>query len=135
MSDSLPSSIGKFEIQRLLGHGAMGEVYLAVDGAIGRPVALKIIRPALAGLDAGGELKARFQREARAAGVLSHPHIVTVFEFGEEGGLLYLAMEYVEGEDLAALLAAGALRPAEILEAAAQVCEGLEQAHRHGYWC
>ena len=124
--------IGKFEIQSVLGHGAMGEVYLAKDSVIGRQVALKVIRPALAGLDPGGELHARFQREAKAAGILNHPRIVTVYEFGEEEGLLYLAMEFVRGEDLSALLGERILAPRDILEIIAQVCEGLQQAHKHG---
>ena len=132
MSDQLPDRIGKFEVLRLLGRGAMGEVYLAKDTILGRQLALKVIRPALAGLDPGGELQARFQREARSAGLLSHPHIVTVYEFGEENGLLFLAMEYVEGEDFGALLSEGALSPAEILEVIAQICEGLQQAHKNG---
>ncbi len=127
----MPDRIGKFEILRLLGHGAMGEVYLAKDSVIGREVALKVIRPALAGLDPDGELHARFQREARSAGVLNHPNIVTVFEFGEAEGLFFLAMEYVPGEDLGALLLAKTLSPAEVLEAIAQVCDGLHQAHKH----
>lgn len=132
MPDRTPDRIGKFELLRILGRGAMGEVYLARDTVIGRQVALKVIRPALAGLDPGGELQARFQREARSAGVLSHPHIVTVYEFGEDEGLFFLAMEHVEGEDFGALLAEQALSPAEILEVVAQICEGLQQAHKHG---
>ncbi|HZU52395.1 MAG TPA: serine/threonine-protein kinase [Holophagaceae bacterium] len=132
MPDRPHDRIGKFEILRILGRGAMGEVYLAKDTVIGREVALKVIRPALAGLDPGGEIQARFQREARSAGILSHPHIVTVYEFGEDEGLFFLAMEYVEGEDFNALLAEKALSPGEILEVAAQVCEGLQQAHKHG---
>jgi serine/threonine-protein kinase len=132
MPDRPHDRIGKFEILRILGRGAMGEVYLAKDTVIGREVALKVIRPALAGLDPGGEIQARFQREARSAGILSHPHIVTVYEFGEDEGLFFLAMEFVEGEDFNALLAEKALSPGEILEVAAQVCEGLQQAHKHG---
>ena len=128
----MPDRIGKFEILRLLGRGAMGEVYLAQDTVIGRQVALKVIRPALAGLDPGGELQTRFQREAKAAGILSHPHIVTVYDFGESEGLLFLAMEFVDGEDFSALLAERSLTPAEILEVVAQVCEGLNLAHKHG---
>ncbi|MBS1767883.1 MAG: serine/threonine protein kinase [Acidobacteria bacterium] len=128
----MPDRIGKFEILRTLGHGAMGEVYLAKDTVIGRQVALKVIRPALAGLDPGGELQGRFQREAKAAGVLNHRHIVTVYEFGEDDGLLFLAMEYVAGEDLSALLAQGRLSAPDILEVTAQICEGLQQAHKHG---
>ena len=132
MSDRTPDRIGKFEIIRVLGHGAMGEVYLAKDTVIGRQVALKVIRPALAGLDPGGELQARFQREAKAAGVLNHARIVTVYEFGEDGGLLFLAMEYVPGEDFNALLAEGGLPASDILEITAQICDGLQQAHKHG---
>jgi hypothetical protein len=128
----MPDRIGKFEIIRILGRGAMGEVYLAKDTVIGREVALKVIRPALAGLDPGGELQARFQREARSAGILSHPHIVTVYEFGEDAGLFFLAMEYVAGEDFSALLVEKALTPPEVLEVVAQICEGLQLAHKHG---
>ncbi|MBI1751058.1 MAG: serine/threonine protein kinase [Acidobacteria bacterium] len=124
--------IGKFEIVRLLGQGAMGEVYLGRDPGIGREVAIKTIRPALIGEDMGGELRDRFAREAKAAGLLQHPNVVTVFEFGTDGDLLYLVMEYVPGEDLAALLQRGELRPSELLEILAQVCEGLAQAHKHG---
>lgn len=124
--------IGKFEIVRLLGQGAMGEVYLGRDPGIGREVAIKTIRPSLIGEDAGGDLRGRFAREAKAAGLLQHPNVVTVFEFGTDGDLLYLVMEYVPGEDLATLLQRGELRPSELLEILAQVCEGLAQAHKHG---
>ncbi|WLT31451.1 serine/threonine-protein kinase [Geothrix sp. PMB-07] len=124
--------IGKFEIVRLLGQGAMGEVYLGRDPGIGREVAIKTIRPALIGEDMGGDLRDRFAREAKAAGLLQHPNVVTVFEFGTDGDLLYLVMEYVPGEDLATLLQRGELRPSELLEILAQVCEGLAQAHKHG---
>lgn len=123
--------IGKFEIVRLLGQGAMGEVYLGRDPNLGREVAIKTIRPAL--LDAGAEgVRERFAREARAAGLLHHPSVVTVFEFGEDRDLLYLVMEHVPGEDLGALMARADLGPGELLEVLAQVCEGLAQAHRQG---
>ncbi|HEY3401556.1 MAG TPA: serine/threonine-protein kinase [Geothrix sp.] len=128
--------IGKFEIVRLLGQGAMGEVYLGTDPGIGREVAIKTIRPALVGLDAGVErgadLRQRFAREAKAAGLLHHPNVVTVHEFGLDGDLAYLVMEYVPGEDLASLMARDALTPSDLLEILAQVCEGLAQAHKHG---
>jgi hypothetical protein len=126
------SHIGKFEIVRLLGQGAMGEVYLARDPGIGREVAIKTIRPALIGADAGGDLRDRFAREAKAAGLLHHPNVVTVFEFGTDGDLLYLVMEYVPGEDLGVLMARDELSPSDLLEILAQVCEGLAQAHKHG---
>jgi len=121
--------LGKFEVVRLLGKGAMGEVYLGRDPKLGREVALKVIS---AGTAFGDEAQARFEREARAAALLNHPHIVTVFEFGEEEGIHYLAMEFVEGEELEALIRAGKRPKAELLEILAQVCEGLAYAHDRG---
>lgn len=121
--------LGKFELLRSLGQGAMGEVFLARDPAIGREVAVKTI---LASSTAGQEAKDRFAREAKAAGTLSHPGIVTIHEFGEDHGVLYLAMEFVEGEDLQDLLASGGLSKIELLEILAQVSEALAYAHRKG---
>ena len=125
------SHLGKFELLRPLGHGAMGEVYLARDTSLGREVALKTIRPDAEGGDLG-DLKARFAREAQAAAGLHHPNLVTIFEFGEADGLLYFAMEVVEGKSLLELLRAQALGPAEFLEVMAQVCDGLQAAHQKG---
>ncbi|NWJ41158.1 MAG: protein kinase [Geothrix sp.] len=119
--------LGKFEIKRVLGNGAMGEVYLGVDPSIGREVAIKTILPAAA---QGGEAKERFAREARAAGVLNHPNLVTIYEFGEDQGVLYIAMEYVKGHDLEELLQDHSLTRSESLEILAQVCDGLGFAHR-----
>ena len=124
--------IGKFELVRLLGQGAMGEVYLGRDPSIGREVAIKTIRPALIGANLGGDMQVRFAREAKAAGLLHHPNVVTVFEFGTDEELLYLVMEYVPGEDLAVLMTRDELNPSDLLEILAQVCEGLAQAHKHG---
>jgi serine/threonine-protein kinase len=119
--------LGKFEIKRVLGNGAMGEVYLGVDPSIGREVAIKTILPAAA---QGGEAKERFAREARAAGVLNHPNLVTIYEFGEDQGVLYIAMEFVKGHDLEELLQDHSLTRSEALEILAQVCDGLGFAHR-----
>jgi serine/threonine-protein kinase len=119
--------LGKFEIKRVLGNGAMGEVYLGVDPSIGREVAIKTILPAAA---QGGEAKERFAREARAAGVLNHPNLVTIYEFGEDQGVLYIAMEFVKGHDLDELLQDHSLSLSESLEVLAQVCDGLNFAHR-----
>ena len=119
--------LGKFEIKRVLGNGAMGEVYLGVDPSIGREVAIKTILPAAA---QGGEAKERFAREARAAGVLNHPNLVTIYEFGEDQGVLYIAMEFVKGHDLDELLQDHSLSLSESLEVLAQVCDGLGFAHR-----
>lgn len=121
--------LGKFDIVRLLGKGAMGEVYLGRDPRLGREVALKVVAE---GSAFGEEAQARFEREARAAAMLNHPHIVTVFEFGEDEGVHYLAMEHVQGEDLEALIRAGRTPKKELLEVLIQVCEGLGHAHDQG---
>ncbi len=121
------TKLGKFEIKRVLGNGAMGEVYLGVDPSIGREVAIKTILPAAA---QGGDAKERFAREARAAGVLNHPNLVTIYEFGEDQGVLYIAMEFVKGHDLDELLRDQSLSRSEALEILAQVCDGLGFAHR-----
>ena len=121
--------LGRFEVVRLLGKGAMGEVYLGRDPRLGREVALKVIS---AGSAFGDEAQARFEREARAAAMLNHPHVVTVFEFGEEEGTHYLAMEYVQGDELETLIQGGKTAKTELLEVLIQVCEGLAYAHEHG---
>ncbi|HTL97727.1 MAG TPA: serine/threonine-protein kinase [Holophagaceae bacterium] len=121
--------LGKYELLGSLGQGAMGEVFLAKDPAIGRRVAIKTI---LAASSAGEDAKERFAQEARAAGALSHPGIVTIHEFGEDQGLHYLAMEFVEGEDLQAFLVHHELSRPDLLEVLAQVSEALAYAHRKG---
>lgn len=125
----MPSRIGKYEIVRPLGQGAMGEVFLAKDPLIGREVAIKTIAAAQA---QGDEARERFLREARAAGALGHPNLVTIHEFGEDQGLLYLVMEYVPGDDLHTLIFHKSLPPREMLEILAQVCDGLGYAHQRG---
>jgi len=126
---SLPTRIGKFEIIKCLGKGAMGEVFLGRDPALGREVAIKTI---LGSSAFGEEAQARFEREAKATAVLNHPSIVTVFEFGQDEGVHYLVMEYLEGEDLEALIRKRALSKKALLELLAQVCDGLAYAHEHG---
>lgn len=126
---SLPARIGKFEIVRRLGKGAMGEVFLGKDTVLGREVAIKTI---LASSSFGEEAKARFEREAKSTAALNHPNIVTVYEFGEDDGLHYLAMEFVEGDDLDVLIRKQALSRAEFLEVLAQTCDGLAYAHDYG---
>lgn len=120
--------LGKFEIVRLLAQGSMGDVYVGRDPLLGREVAIKVIQASAA---MGPEARERFAREARAAGALNHPNIVTIHEMGEEQGVLFLAMELVKGEDLGTLIRAGTLTPRDILEVLAQVCEGLAVAHRN----
>ena len=120
--------LGKFEILRRLAQGSMGEVYVAWDPILGREVAIKVIQTSAA---LGPEARERFATEARAAGALNHPNIVTIHEMGAEQGVLYLAMELVKGEDLGTLIQAGTLAPRDVLEVMAQVCDGLAMAHRH----
>jgi serine/threonine-protein kinase len=120
--------LGKFEIKCILGHGSMGEVYLGVDSSMGREVAIKTI---LSNSPAGREARDRFAREAKAAGLLNHPNIVTIHEFGEDQGVLYFAMEYVKGHDLEELMRSNVLTRSESLEALAQVCDGLAFAHKN----
>ncbi len=121
--------LGKFHIKRVLGQGAMGEVYLGEDPSIGREVAIKTILPSTA---QGEEARERFAREAKAAGVLNHPNLVTIYEFGEDQGVMYIAMEMVPGHDLQELLQDQSLSRSEALEVLGQVCDGLDFAHRQG---
>jgi serine/threonine protein kinase len=126
--------IGRYELEKTLGRGAMGVVYLARDPIIDRRVALKTLR---VDLDAehGEEFRERFVREARAAGRLNHPGIVTVHDVGEdpESGLMYIAMEHVEGRDLKQILSTGhVFRPSEAARIAADVAVALDYAHSLG---
>lgn len=121
--------LGKYKIQSVLGHGAMGEVYLAHHPTIGRDVAIKTIIPSLA---SGADAEDRFRREAKAAGTLNHPNIVTIYDFDRDGDLLYLVMEYVKGEDLEVIINEQSLSSSLLLEVLAQVCDGLGYAHRNG---
>src|SRR2546423_13453637 len=99
---------GRYEIVGELGRGAMGVVYKAMDPVIGRAVAVKTIRLSEEGTGLSRpELLTRFQTEARAAGLLTHPNIVGVFDAGGEDGLYYITMELVEGKSLQALLDSG----------------------------
>ena len=130
----IPARLGRYEITRELGKGAMGVVYEGLDPNIGRRVAIKTARRDV--LDASGyadELMARFLREAKAAGVLSHPNIVTVFDADEQEGLAYIAMEFLEDQDLRQTLdQRGALPTEEVVRIIACVCRGLGHAHVKG---
>jgi serine/threonine protein kinase len=134
--DSAKVKLGRYEVVRELGKGAMGIVYLAKDPLIGRLVALKTIRPAAhADDDETKEFQQRFIREAQAAGILNHPAIVTVHDIGQDEGTgcSFIAMEYVEGQNLKEVLQQG--RPLtfeQIGDIIAQVGEGLDFAHAKG---
>jgi serine/threonine-protein kinase len=123
--------IGRYRILGELGRGAMGIVYKAEDPNLDRVVALKTISvdPDAEGVD---EYRKRFIVEAKAAGKLNHPSIVTTFDCGEHEGLAYLAMELVDGTDLRSRMLKEAIPPAEALEIARQVAEGLAYAHDRG---
>ena len=125
-----PSSIGRYRIKRWLASGAMGNIYEAHDPLIERPVALKILRRELLERgDADGWLQ-RFRHEARAAGSLLHPNIVTLLDYGEQDGVPFLAMEYVEGESLDQLLKrAGRLAYQDAVRITTQVLSALDFAH------
>jgi serine/threonine protein kinase len=140
-SGDAPAYLGRYRIERVLGRGAMGIVYLAFDPHIERPVALKTIRDDLLGVSGTHSstqgLSARFLNEARAAGRLVHPNIVSVYDYGESDDTAFIAMEYVQGESLAARLArhaaAGTLiEPTRALGWFSQLLDGLEYAHEAG---
>ena len=122
---------GRYEIVGELGRGAMGIVYKAVDPVIGRTVAVKTIRLSEEGTGLKhDELLTRFQTEARAAGLLTHPNIVVVYDAGEEDGLYYITMELVEGKSLQALLDGGHSFPLpRTLRILDQTCSALQFAH------
>jgi eukaryotic-like serine/threonine-protein kinase len=123
--------IGRYKILGELGRGAMGIVYKAEDPNLDRQVALKTI---LLQEDSAGraEYQKRFMLEAKAAGKLNHPNIVTTFDYGEHDGLAYLAMELLEGIDLRSRLQKESIPAVEAVEIARQVAEGLAYAHARG---
>ncbi|MBB4285241.1 serine/threonine-protein kinase [Roseospira goensis] len=128
-----PARIGRYRVDGELGRGAMGVVYAAHDESIDRPVALKTVHADLLAGEDGAAWRARFQREAKAAARCLHPNIVTVFEYGEDAGLAYLAMEYVRGRPLQAFLAHGVQFGVRIsLRMILQVLDGLGAAHAFG---
>jgi serine/threonine-protein kinase len=126
------AKLGRYAILSELGRGAMGVVYKATDTALERTVAVKTVNMALE-REGAEKYEARFYQEARAAGSLNHPNIVTVYDVGKEGNVAYMAMEFIEGEELRALLTPGrALPVSQAVSIAAQVAEGLAYAHEHG---
>jgi serine/threonine protein kinase len=131
--DSQPDpdiQIAGYRIEARLGRGGMGEVYRAVQLSLGRRVALKVLAPKLAADDV---FRRRFLRESRIAASIDHPSIIPIYETGEDGGLLYIAMRYVDGMDLSTLLRReGRLEPARALAIMAQVASALDAAHARG---
>jgi DNA helicase-2/ATP-dependent DNA helicase PcrA len=122
-------TIAHYRIMEPLGAGGMGAVYKAYDAKLRRVVALKLLPPEYILQE---ESRRRFLQEARAASALNHPHILTVYEFGEADGKPYMAMEYVEGETLRQKITACALQVREALDIALQIAGGLAKAHEAG---
>src|SRR5437764_5882745 len=121
----MADSIGRYRITGILGEGGMGVVYAAVDQQLSRSVALKVIRANITGEAA----RERFWREARLAASVSHPHICQLYEVGEADGQLFIAMERLEGEPLAALIARGPVPVVDTVRLAIQLLDALGELH------
>ena len=125
-----PETVAGYRIEAVAGRGGMGVVYRARQLALDRVVALKLIAPELSGDEA---FRTRFARESRIAASLDHPNVIPVYEAGEDGDRLFIAMRYVDGTDLGRMLAEdGALEPALAAELVAQAASALDAAHAHG---
>ncbi|HLL74466.1 MAG TPA: protein kinase [Pyrinomonadaceae bacterium] len=122
-------SIGRYEVESLLGAGGMGEVYLARDTALDRPVALKLLPARLAGEQ---DRLRRFEREARTVSKLNHPNILTIHEIGHTDSLHFIATEFIDGVTLRQRLKAGRMKVDEILNIAIQTASALSAAHEAG---
>jgi CHASE2 domain-containing sensor protein len=128
--DTKPT-LGRYEISGELGRGAMGVVYKGIDPTIHRTVAIKTIRLTEFEPEELHEIKQRFFREAESAGLLNHPHIVSIYDAGEEHDLAYIAMEYMEGEDLVKHTYKESLLPLrDVLSVISQVADALDYAHK-----
>ena len=125
------SQLGRYEVLDEIGQGAMGVVYKARDPLIDRVVAIKTINLSMA-MDEKEEYEGRFYQEAKAAGRLNHPNIVTIYDVGKSGNVAYIAMEFLEGRELRDIMNDGALLPVDqVLHTVAQVAQGLAYAHEH----
>src|SRR6058998_3485204 len=134
LSDQMPQTIGRYQVLDSIGYGAMGAVYKAFDPLIKRTLAIKTIR-----LDIPRQSPQyrsfidRFYHEARISGTLSHPNIVTLFDIGEESGLPYLAMEFVEGETISSIVERGERFPPEkVIALVSQIASAVDYAHSKG---
>jgi eukaryotic-like serine/threonine-protein kinase len=125
--------VGKYELRHQIGRGAMGVVYEAFDTVIERPVALKMLRTDLYAPEQLPDVRARFKREAHSAGRLSHPNIVTIFDYGEHEGAPYIAMDLMNGEELARSLEAGQrMALPQVVRVMEQLLGALAYAHEKG---
>ncbi len=128
---AIPSGtrLGPYEVASLIGAGGMGEVYKARDTRLDRIVAIKVLPAHLADKP---DLRERFEREARTIASLNHPHICTLHDIGQQDGIDFLVMEYLEGETLAARLMKGPLPLEQVLQCAIEISDALDKAHRKG---
>ena len=123
------TQLGPYEILSPLGAGGMGEVYKATDTRLDRTVAIKVL---LAHVADDPDLRQRFEREAKTISSLNHPHICTLHDIGQQDGIDFLVMEYLEGDTLAQRLEKGALPLDQALQVAIQIADALDKAHRQG---
>jgi TonB family protein len=132
--EQVPTTIGRFQITGPLGFGAMGAVYKAFDPMIKRTLAIKTIRLDVPrGSPQHKAFIERFYQEARISGTLSHPGIVTLFDIGEEGGVPFLAMEFIDGKTIAAVIEQGTrFKPEKVIGLVSQVAAALDYAHSRG---
>src|SRR5215470_4330803 len=121
--------LGPYEVGTLLGSGGMGEVYRARDTRLEREVAIKVLPPTLS---TDPSLRQRLEREAKAISKLSHPHICTLHDIGQQDGVDFLVLELLEGETLEQRLMKGPLPPEQTLRYAAQIADALAKAHKRG---
>jgi serine/threonine-protein kinase len=126
--NALPAAIGRYEVKAFIARGGMGTIYLASDPVLQRQVAIKLLREA-----DNEDLRTRFTREARSAANLRHRNIVTIFDIGDYNGQPFIAMEYIHGQTLGALIG-GETPPstARCLQFVEDLCDGLAYAHKRG---
>ena len=127
--EELAPHFPQLEILECLGRGGMGVVYKARQKSLNRLVALKLLAPERAD---DAKFATRFEKEAQALAALNHPHIVTIYDFGQAGGFYFLLMEFVDGVNLRQAMNAGRFTPEQALAIVPPVCEALQYAHEHG---
>src|SRR5262249_11222831 len=121
------SILGKYQIERLLGEGGMGQVFLAYDSTLRRQLAIKVLRSP----GAGDSSHSQLLREAQSASALNHPNICTIYEVGEEGEWAFIAMEYIDGRPLSDLVDAG-LTMHDAIHFGIEAADALAHAHERG---
>lgn len=128
-TELIPSRVGHFRITGTVGKGGMGDIYKAIQEPLNRVVALKILPPRLSRDE---EFAKRFEIEAKAISLLQHQNIVSIYEYGEEDGVRYFAMQFVDGTDLGRYIASNKmLSIMEVIDISKQICRGLRYAHSH----